>query len=85
MPGYDQGVHSRGYLYFVVVPVHREVFDVIPDSLMLIVRVQRVGTVLRGLTMRGCAMDWRTLMLEGLLRPRWGLGVTLVSMVVVMV
>ena len=80
MPRYNQGINSWSYLNFVVVTVHREVFNMIPDSLMLIVQVERIWTVLRCLTVRGsCSVILRPLSLE--MRPRRSLGVTLVSMV----
>ena len=38
----DHGLHVTRHLHPVVVPVHREILDVVPDSLRTVVLVDRV-------------------------------------------
>jgi hypothetical protein len=41
----NKGLHSRGYLYLVIVPIDREVFNVVSHSFVLVVTIQRIRLV----------------------------------------
>lgn len=54
-----QGFDSRRNLYFVIMAIYRKVFNVIPHTLVLVMRIERVRALRLG--RRGLPVWWRTM------------------------
>ena len=76
----NQGFHCWSDFYFVIVAIDREVFYVISNTLVLVVIIQRVRLVRGRLPVK-----WDSPLHIILWLSWWGLGVALVSMMMVVV
>lgn len=79
----NQSFDRRGNLYFVIMAIYGKVFNVVPHTLVLVMRIERV----RPLRLcRGGLPVWCRTMSRGPMRlvmcPRWCLRVALVGMMV---